>query len=115
MRRTTLVLLAVALAACTTTPTAPPALDLPAATASDPPLERWWTAFNDTALTGLVDEALAKNLDLRAAITRVDAARAQVTRAQGDLYPIIWHAPSESGPMERVHRSRLCDPAVPRL
>jgi multidrug efflux system outer membrane protein len=89
MRRTTLVLLAVALAACTTTPTAPPALDLPAATASDPPLERWWTAFNDTALTGLVDEALAKNLDLRAAITRVDAARAQVTRAQGDLYPTV--------------------------
>jgi multidrug efflux system outer membrane protein len=81
--------LAVALAACTTTPTAPPQLDLPTGTASDPPLERWWTAFNDPTLTALVDEALAKNLDLRAAITRVDAARAGVTAAQGYLYPTV--------------------------
>ncbi len=90
MHRTiTLVALAIALAACSTTPTAPPTLDLPAATASDPALERWWTDFNDATLTALVDEALAKNLDLRAAISRVDAARAQVTLAQGYLYPTV--------------------------
>jgi multidrug efflux system outer membrane protein len=88
-RTTTIVLLALALAACTTTPITPPPLDLPAGTASDPPLERWWTAFDDPTLTALVDEALANNLDLRAAIARVDVARAQVTRAQGDLYPTV--------------------------
>ena len=39
-------------------------------------------------LTAL-DEALANNLDLRAAITRIDLARAQVKLAQKDLYPTV--------------------------
>lgn len=91
MRKT---ILAVALAAavvtgCTTTPTAPPTLDLPAGTANNPALERWWAAFNDPTLVALIDEALAKNLDLRAAIARVDSARSQVTLAQSNLYPTI--------------------------
>lgn len=91
MRKT---ILAVALAAavvtgCTTTPTAPPTLDLPAGSANNPALERWWAAFNDPTLVALIDEALAKNLDLRAAIARVDSARSQVTLAQSDLYPTI--------------------------
>jgi len=90
MRRTiTVFAVAAALAACTTTPTAPPQLDLPEGTASDPSLERWWNEFNDPTLTALVDEALANNLDLRAAISRVDAARAGVTAAQGYLYPTV--------------------------
>jgi multidrug efflux system outer membrane protein len=76
-------------AGCTTTPTAPPALDLPAGTGTDPALERWWTSFNDPTLTPLVDEALANNLDLRAAIARIDLARAQVKLAQKDLYPSV--------------------------
>jgi outer membrane protein, multidrug efflux system len=90
MRRTiTVFVLAAALAACSTTPTAPPQLDLPQGTENDPALERWWIAFNDPTLDRLVDEALADNLDLRAAISRVDSARAQVTLAQGDLYPKV--------------------------
>ena len=76
-------------AGCTTTPTAPPALDLPAGTGADPALERWWTSFNDPTLTAFVDEALANNLDLRAAIARIDLARAQVKLAQKDLYPSV--------------------------
>src|SRR5437762_12405528 len=90
MRRTALALaFAILAAACSTTPTAPPQLDLPAASANDPALERWWSAFDDATLTALVDEAIAKNLDLRAAISRVDSARAQVTLARGDLYPKV--------------------------
>src|SRR5689334_22140285 len=90
MRRIiTLLALALTLAACSTTPSAPPQLDLPQATANDPALERWWTAFNDTTLTALVDEALANNLDLRAAMARVDTARTAVTAAQGYLYPTV--------------------------
>src|SRR5438552_4763753 len=89
MRKTILaVALVVAVAGCTTTPTAPPQLDLPAGTAN-PALEQWWGAFNDSTLAALVDEALAKNLDLRAAIARIDTARAQVKLAQADLYPSI--------------------------
>ena len=50
-------------------------------------LERWWTNFNEPALTSLIDEALANNLDLQAAMARIDAARAQVTLARRSLYP----------------------------
>ncbi|HEX8012711.1 MAG TPA: efflux transporter outer membrane subunit [Casimicrobiaceae bacterium] len=90
MRKTLLaVALLAAVAGCTTTPTAPPQLDLPAGTAANPALERWWLAFNDPKLDRLVDEALAKNLDLRAAISRIDSARAQVKLAQADLYPTV--------------------------
>jgi multidrug efflux system outer membrane protein len=84
-----LALVAFIVAGCTTTPTAPPALDLPAGTGADPALERWWTSFNDPTLTALVDEAQANNLDLRAAIARIDLARAQVKLAQKDLYPSV--------------------------
>src|SRR5256885_1656150 len=84
-----LALVAFSAAGCTTTPTAPPALDLPAGTGVDPALERWWTDFNDPTLTALVDEALTHNLDLRAAIARIDLARAQVKLAQKDLYPSV--------------------------
>ncbi|HOG03770.1 MAG TPA: hypothetical protein PLL14_07295, partial [Accumulibacter sp.] len=49
-----------ALAACQTTPSAPPVLDLPTATATFAlDLERWWANFNDPTLTTLIDEALA--------------------------------------------------------
>ncbi|HEX6158799.1 MAG TPA: TolC family protein [Thermoanaerobaculia bacterium] len=36
----------------------------------------WWTRFEDPALTHLVEAALRQNLDLREAVTRVEAARA---------------------------------------
>ena len=81
--------LAAAVVGCTTTPTAPPAVDLPPATLDDLHLEHWWTRFNDPALTALVDEALANSLDLRAAMARVDLARAGVVATQADLYPRV--------------------------
>ena len=53
-------LLTIALAAfvagCASTPPPPPTLDLPAATAGDLKLERWWTAFGDPTLDRLVDD-----------------------------------------------------------
>ena len=82
-------LLVVALAGCTTTPTAPPKLDLPATLENAPQLTRWWTAFGDPTLDKLVDEALANNLDVRAAMARVESARAQVTLSQADLFPTV--------------------------
>jgi outer membrane protein, multidrug efflux system len=90
MRKT---FLAVAVAAliggCASTPPPPPKLDLPAATAGDLKLERWWTAFSDPTLDKLIDEALAHNLDLAAAIARVEYGRALVLLAQSDLYPTV--------------------------
>ena len=87
---TTLLAVAVAaLAGCTTTPTAPPAVELPAATIDRIELSHWWTEFDEPALSALVDEALANNLDLQAAIARIESARAQVELAQADLYPLV--------------------------
>ncbi|MEI4488454.1 efflux transporter outer membrane subunit [Frigidibacter sp. MR17.14] len=37
---------------------------------------RWWTAYNDPLLTGLVDRGLAQNLDIVGARERITAARA---------------------------------------
>ena len=86
-------LFAIALAAilggCASSPPPPPTLDLPAATAGDLKLERWWTAFGDPTLDKLVDEALAHNLDIAAAIARVEYGRAAVLLAQSDLYPSV--------------------------
>src|SRR5438067_2436446 len=79
--------LAVALGGCATTPTGPPKLDLPATVDNAPPLTRWWTTFSDPTLDKLVDEALASNLDLAAAMARVESARAQVKLSQADLFP----------------------------
>jgi multidrug efflux system outer membrane protein len=90
MRKTLLCLaLATAVAGCTTTPTAPPAVDVPPPTLGDVQLERWWKTFDEPALDRLLDEALTSNLDLQAAVARVETARAQVKLAQADLYPSL--------------------------
>ena len=90
MKRTPLIALAAAaalLAGCQTTPTEPPKLDLPPATVQALDLDRWWTGFNDPDLERLVDEALANNLDLASAMTRIDQARAAVLLASSSQYP----------------------------
>ncbi len=86
------VVLAGTLAGCAVTQPAPPKLDLPGPTATaaqEALLERWWTAFDDPVLNALVDEALANNLDLRAALARIDAARALLLLAQSNLAPSV--------------------------
>lgn len=41
-----------------------------------PSLERWWSGFHDPALERIMERVLAQNLDLAAALARVDQARA---------------------------------------
>jgi multidrug efflux system outer membrane protein len=85
-------LVAATLAGCAVTQPVPPKLDLPLGTATaaqNELLEHWWIAFNDPVLNALVDEAFANNLDIRIALTRVDAARSQVTLAQSYLVPSV--------------------------
>jgi len=89
-RKFALAALALALVGCATTPTNPPQLDLPSTTAqAAPSLAKWWTDFGDPTLNQLVDEALANNLDVRAAIAHVETARAQVKLSQADLFPTV--------------------------
>ncbi|AZI37017.1 putative outer membrane efflux protein [Caenibius tardaugens NBRC 16725] len=59
----------------------------PGATA---PLERaWWQAFGDPVLTELVTHALANNLDIAIAGTRVRDAKAQEMAARAALLPTL--------------------------
>src|SRR6202000_1591652 len=51
------------------------------------PIETWWTGFQDPALTRIVERALEQNLDLAAAIARVDQARAVAREAGAQLLP----------------------------
>src|ERR1700760_3582940 len=48
----------------------------PKAEHAAPPLDRWWTGFDDATLSSLIERALEQNLDLRAALSRADEARA---------------------------------------
>jgi NodT family efflux transporter outer membrane factor (OMF) lipoprotein len=52
-----------------------------------PPLDSWWSGFNDSELTVIIERALRQNLDLAAALARVDHARAIAREAGARLAP----------------------------
>jgi NodT family efflux transporter outer membrane factor (OMF) lipoprotein len=54
-----------------------------------PPLDTWWTGFDDPMLVTVVQRALAQNLDLAAAFARVQQARAVAGGAGAELLPTI--------------------------
>jgi len=71
---------------------APPGDTTLPATASDTArydATRWWTTYDDPALTALVDTALAANLDLDVARARLDELAAQFRIARAPLFPSI--------------------------
>jgi NodT family efflux transporter outer membrane factor (OMF) lipoprotein len=51
--------------------------------------QEWWQSFGDSALTSLVDQALAGNLDIAIAGARVRDARAQEMTARAALLPTL--------------------------
>lgn len=52
-------------------------------------LDAWWTQFQDLALSQIIERALAQNLDLAAALTRVDQARASARLGEANLLPTV--------------------------
>ncbi|GAA4498538.1 efflux transporter outer membrane subunit [Gluconacetobacter tumulicola] len=52
-----------------------------------PPLDHWWTGFDDPELVTIVQRALAQNLDLAAALARVRQARGVAAGAGANLLP----------------------------
>jgi len=60
-----------------------------AATAPAPQLDRWWEGFNDLELTRIIGRALDQNLDLAAALARVEQARAAAGGAGAQLLPSV--------------------------
>ena len=69
-----------------------PSIETRTSSLSAPPLDQWWTGFRDPELTRIVKRALDQNLDLAAAMTRVQQARAAAQGAgarrmpSGNLY-----------------------------
>lgn len=64
-------------------------------------LDRWWTSFRDPVLTEIVEQALAQNLDLQAAMARVEQARAQARAAGAQRLPSL----TLDGSVTREHQS----------
>ena len=58
-----------------------------------PTLPAWWAVFNDTTLTRLENRALAQNYTLRAAVARIDQARAQLRIAEAQRVPVVALVP----------------------
>src|SRR5215472_4370042 len=52
-----------------------------------PSVETWWTGFNDPVLSRIIKRALDQNLDLAAAIERVNQSRAAAREAGAQLLP----------------------------
>ncbi len=76
----------------------PPIASMPAVWSSDlaegvpsgdAELHEWWKLFEDPVLSGLIDRASGGNLDLRAAVSRIDEARAMLGVARGARLPRI--------------------------
>ena len=102
MRRLAAPLLALALAGCavavpsthdrTAAPSDPLPTLAPSTSATLVPalaIDRWWTLFDDPALTTLIEAALAHNHDLAAAAARVREARAQLDEVRGAQSPAL--------------------------
>jgi len=49
----------------------------------------WWRGFEDPTLNALIEDALADNLDIRIALSRLKEAEAGVTAARSDLFPTL--------------------------
>jgi len=52
-------------------------------------IRRWWTVFGDPMLTRLIEEAAESNLGVRAAVARVDEARARLGVVTGERVPRV--------------------------
>lgn len=77
---------------------APPTVSIPGSWSSDlaegvrtgeAELREWWTLFDDPVLSGLIDRACQGNLDLLAAVSRIDEAGAMLGVARGARFPRI--------------------------
>ena len=54
---------------------------------------QWFEVFQDDQLQGLIRTAVAQNYDVRQAMARINAARAQLGLARADQFPILLGQP----------------------
>jgi multidrug efflux system outer membrane protein len=77
----------------------------------------WWQAFGDPALSDLVERALAGNVDIEIAISRVEEARAAEALSRAQLSPQIGASVPETqgqtlGPLGASSRAVSAQPAL---
>jgi NodT family efflux transporter outer membrane factor (OMF) lipoprotein len=72
-----------------------------ATSAPAPTLDTWWDGFNDPLLTSIVQQARRQNLDLAAALARVQQARAAARETGAQLLPTV----DLDGQAARIHQS----------
>lgn len=78
----------------------------------DPAVVReWWTVFEDPLLTRYIETAASRNLGLKAAVARVEQARAQLGIVAGERYPLV----DAVGDARRTQSSRNVEPGTPLL
>lgn len=58
-----------------------------------PVKDDWVSSFSDPGLTGLIDEVMSRNFDLKTAAARVDAARARARAEGAGRLPQVYFAP----------------------
>ncbi len=74
---------------------APQTVDQAGDTAAD--ISAWWQRSNDPVLTALVEQGLRENLDLEAAIARIDTARARLGQTNAAGRPSVSVNASATG------------------
>jgi multidrug efflux system outer membrane protein len=72
----------------------------------------WWIVFSDPVLNELEKQATSANQSLKAAVERVDQARALARVTQAQLYPFVNVVPSVS--REHVGANSPVEPGAPR-
>ncbi len=104
MRRLTVLLVAFPLAGCLMGPKyqrpeveAPPAYRYEVAEAKDTANAPWWQQFKDPVLDSLIDEALARNLNVKIAAANIEQAAAVLTQTRAALYPQAGYGATTSG------------------
>jgi NodT family efflux transporter outer membrane factor (OMF) lipoprotein len=65
----------------------PTAIPMSTMTEQSADLSTWWSAFDDSMLTSLIERAASSNLDLRSAMLRIDEARAQRAISAAAYWP----------------------------
>ncbi|HEX5378612.1 MAG TPA: efflux transporter outer membrane subunit [Phenylobacterium sp.] len=80
----------------------PQQFSTPVAVSPQADLARWWRAFDDPALTALVERGLAANLDVDRAGARLRQARASLAAARGGLLPSLGASARGSATEDRT-------------
>jgi NodT family efflux transporter outer membrane factor (OMF) lipoprotein len=78
------------------------AIESRAATLPAPPIDTWWTGFDDAELTNIIERALSQNLDLAASFARVQQARAAAQEAGASRKPEFELAGSDTASRQSV-------------